>query len=83
MSFLSYKRQEANLQERFVNSKISIEPIDGADLLYTDGEASKYTFKIIIDRFDTVYMPQMKCNISDTYKKIIKEWMTYVEKQQG
>jgi glutathionyl-hydroquinone reductase len=83
MTFLTYKRQEANLQERLPESKISIEPIDGADLLYTDGEASQFTFKIIIDRFDTVYMPQMKCNISDKYKKIIKEWMTYVEKQQG
>ena len=84
MSFLTYKRHEENLQKRFGDVKISIEPIEAIDKYYTDGAACSSIFKVIIGRFDTVYMPQMQCyNLAEEHKEILKKWMAYVKLQQN
>jgi len=83
MSFLTYKRHEENLQKRFDDVKISIEPIEVIDKYYTDGDACQSIFKVIIGRFDTVYMPQMRCyDLAEEYKEILKKWMAYVKTQE-
>ena len=77
MSFLEYKRNEKALQEKFArfNMAVRIEPIDAADVYYTDGDA-KYSFcKLIFTAGPTVYLPQLIYNVSPEYKKIIREWM--------
>lgn len=84
MSFLSFKRHEENLQQRFGNVKISIEPIEAIDKYYTDGDACKSIFKVIIGRFHTVYMPQMLCyDMANEHKEILKKWMSYVKSQES
>lgn len=84
MSFLTYKRHEENLQEQFGNVKISIEPITSVDMYYTDGDACKSIFKVMIGRFDTVYMPQMTCyNMANEHKEILNKWMAYVKLQEN
>jgi hypothetical protein len=82
MNFLSYKRHEANLQERFGDSEISIEPIRPIDMYYTDGAASTFIFKVEIKPWITIYMPDMVHRVSDEHKAILKEWMAYVEMKE-
>jgi hypothetical protein len=82
MTFLTYKRHEANLQERFGTIAISVEPIGPVDMYYTDGDACRSIFKVVIDQIITVYMPQMVYRVSDEHKVILKEWMAYVEEKE-
>ena len=82
MTFLTYKRHEASLQERFGNITISIEPITPVDMYYTDGDASRSIFKVVIDQIITVYMPQIQYNVSDEHKVILKEWLAYVAEKE-
>jgi hypothetical protein len=82
MNFLSYKRHEANLQERFGKVKISIEPIRPIDMYYSDGAASAFLFKVEVDPWITIYMPDMVHRVSDEHKAILKEWMAYVEMKE-
>ena len=82
MNFLTYKRNEANLQERFGDVKISIEPIRPIDIYYSDGAASTFLFKVEVDPWITIYMPDMVYIVSDEHKAILKEWMAYVEKKE-
>jgi len=83
MSYLTYKRYEANLQERFGTIPISIELIGPVDMYYTDGDASRSIFKVIIDQIKTVYMPQLKNVVSDEHTIILTEWMTYVREKEN
>jgi len=83
MTFLTYKRHEANLQERFGNIPISVEPIGPVDMYYTDGDACRSIFKVIIDQYTTVYMPQIITTVcSKEHKVILKEWMAYVNTKE-
>lgn len=82
MNFLTYKRHEANLQERFGDLKISIQPIGSIDMYYSDGAASGYIFKVEVEPWITIYMPDMVHRVSDEHKAILKEWMAYVEMKE-
>jgi hypothetical protein len=79
MNFLTYKRHEENLQQRFGEVKISIKPIASIDMYYSDGAASAFLFKVEVDPSITIYMPDMVHRVSDEHKAILKEWMAYVE----
>jgi hypothetical protein len=82
MTFLTYKRHEANLQERFGTIPISIEPIGPVDMYYTDGDACRSIFKVVIDQIKTVYMPQIINNVSAEHKAVLKDWMAYVKEKE-
>jgi len=77
-----FKEEEASLQARFnllpVKAEVRVEQICPVDKYYTDGDAEKSYYKVIINGRQTVYMPQLIYNVSDEYKKILREWHEYV-----
>jgi hypothetical protein len=81
MSFLQYKAQEENLKKRYYNTVIlRVEPIDSADVYYTDGDASASVCKIIFPAGKTIYVPQLIYNVSEIDKEVISQWIEYVQK---
>lgn len=80
MSFLQYKAAEENLKKRYYNTVIlRVEPIDSADVYYTDGDASASVCKIIFTLGKTIYVPQLIYNVSDQDKEVISQWIEYVK----
>lgn len=77
MSYRDYKGAEQNLKDRFPNNAVRVEPIDKADVYYTDGDASASTCKLIFTGGNTVYVPQLIYNVNPEHKVIIQEWMEY------
>ena len=82
LPFLRYKEKESDLQTAFGSVPITVQPIIAEDHYYTDGESVKSSFKIIIDSFKTIYIPQFIYNVSLEHKKLIKEWMDKIEKPE-
>jgi hypothetical protein len=79
MSYLKYKANEENLKKRYDNGvPLSVEPIDPADVYYTDGDASASVCKIVFATRKTIYIPQLIYNVSEQDKNIISEWIDYV-----
>lgn len=78
MSFRDYKAQEQNLKDRFPNNTLRIEPIEPADIYYTDGDASSSICKVIFTGGNTVYIPQLIYNVNDEHKIKIQEWILHV-----
>ena len=78
MTFLKYKAAEQNLKDRFPNAVVRVEPIESADVYYTDGDASSSICKLIFTGGNTVYIPQLIYNVDPEHKKIIDEWIKYV-----
>lgn len=78
MSFLKYKAAEQNLKDRFPNAVVRVEPIESADVYYTDGDASSSICKLIFTGGNSVYIPQVIYNVDPEHKKIIDEWIKYV-----
>ena len=78
MPFLKYKAAEQNLKDRFPNLAVRVEPIEDADVYYTDGDASSSICKLIFTGGNTVYIPQVIYNVEPEHKKIIDEWIKYV-----
>lgn len=82
MSFRDYKANEENLKERFGDKfAVRVEPIEGADNYYTDGDASSSICKLIFTGGNTVYIPQLIYNVNPEHKKIIQAWIDYVQLQ--
>ena len=80
MSFLQFKAFEQELRDRLEGiAIIRIEPIVSADLYYTDGEASASSCKIVFTGGNTVYIPNFNHNVDPEHKRIIEDWMKYVE----
>lgn len=80
MSYLQFKAFEQELKDRFEGiAIIRIEPIVSADLYYTDGEASASSCKIVFTGGNTVYIPNFNYNVDPEDKRIIEDWMKYVE----
>jgi len=80
MSYLKYKAAEENLKARFGdNISVRVEPIEPADIYYTDGDASNSFCKLIFTGGNTVYLPQIIYNVKDEDKKIIQEWIMCIE----
>ena len=80
MSFLQFKAFEQELRDRLEGiAIIRIEPIVSADLYYTDGEASASSCKIVFTGGSTVYIPNFNHNVDPEHKRIIEDWMKYVE----
>ena len=81
MSFLQYKAKEEDLKVRFAKLDliVRVEPIEPADAYYTDGDASLSFCKLIFTGGNTVYLPQLIYNVDETHKKIIEEWILYVQ----
>jgi hypothetical protein len=76
MLYWQYKAAEENLKARFGDKvAVRIEPIDGADIYYTDGDASTSHCKLIFAAGNTVYLPQLIYNVNPEHKIIIQEWM--------
>jgi hypothetical protein len=80
MSFRDYKEEEQNLKDRFPNHAVRVEPIDKADHYYTDGDSEKSICKLIFTGGNTVYVPQLIYNVNPEHKRIILEWMEYVNR---
>jgi hypothetical protein len=79
MSFRDYKAQEENLRSRFGDKvAVRVEPIEGADNYYTDGDSSSSICKLIFTGGNTVYIPQLIYNVKLEHKTIIQAWMDYV-----
>jgi hypothetical protein len=78
MLYHNYKDAEQNLKERFRDKVVRVEPIEPADVYYTDGDASISICKLIFTGGNTVYIPQLIYNVNQEDKKIISEWMKYV-----
>lgn len=82
MSFRDYKAHEENLKARFGDkAAVRVEPIEGADNYYTDGESSASICKLIFTGGNTVYIPQLIYNVKLEHKTIIQAWMDYVQIQ--
>ena len=80
MSFLQYKAYENDLKNRFGHSiVVRIEPIEPADVYYTDGDASNSSCKLIFTGGNTVYLPQIIYNVTNEHRQIIEQWMDYVK----
>lgn len=76
MSFLQYKAREEDLKARFGDKiAVRVEPIEPADVYYTDGDASSSVCKLIFTGGNTVYLPQLIYNVKDEHKAIIQQWM--------
>jgi len=79
MSFRDYKAAEENLKKRYYNTvQLSVEPIDPADVYYTDGDASASLCKIVFPDRKTIYIPQLIYNVSNLDKEVISTWIEYV-----
>jgi len=81
LRFSDYKIHEENLKDRFPNIQVRVEPIDDGDIYYTDGDAELSACKIILNRSQIIYLPQLTSNVGMRDKKIIEEWIEYVKKQ--
>jgi hypothetical protein len=80
MSFLQFKHKEEDLKARFGDKiAVRVEPIEPADVYYTDGDASSSVCKLIFTGGNTVYLPQLIYNVKDEHKTIIQAWMDYVK----
>ncbi len=77
MSFLQYKDKEEDLKARFakVGLVVRVEPIEPADVYYTDGDATASFCKLIFTGGNTVYLPQFIYNVDPLHKQMIEEWM--------
>jgi hypothetical protein len=73
---------ESELQRGFGSVSVTVEPITWVDHYYTDGDSTKSEFKVVIDSFITVYIPQFIYNIKLEHKVLIMEWLNKVEKSQ-
>ena len=79
MSYRDFKAAEQNLKNRFDDTvSVRVEPIEGADNYYTDGESSSSICKLIFTGGNTVYVPQIIYNVNPDHKKIIQDWIDYV-----
>jgi len=79
MSYRDFKAAEQNLKNRFSdNISVRVEPIEGADNYYTDGESSSSICKLIFTGGNTVYVPQLIYNVNPEHKTIIQNWIDYV-----
>ena len=81
LRFSDYKVYEENLKARFPDIQVRVEPIDDGDIYYTDGDAELSACKIILNRSQIIYLPQLNSNVGVRDKKIIEEWIEYVKKQ--
>lgn len=80
MSYRDYKAAEENLKKRYHDiSVVSVEPIDPADVYYTDGDASASICKVIYPLTKTVYIPQLIYIVSDVDREILSHWIDYVK----
>ena len=82
LPFLRYKAMESELQRAFGSVPVTVEPITWVDHYYTDGDSTKSEFKVVIDSFITVYIPQFIYNIKLEHKALIMEWLNKVENSQ-
>jgi hypothetical protein len=80
MTFHQYKDCEDELVVRFtrLGLKVKVEPVDSADIYYTDGEAQSSVCKLMFAFGKTVYVPQLN-NVNPEHKKIIEDWIEYVK----
>jgi len=78
MTFLKYKAGEEVLKSLFstLNVEVRIEPIDSADIYYTDGDASNSFCKLIFTSGPTVYLPQLIYNVKPEYTQLIEQWIS-------
>ena len=80
LTYLKCKDAEKELQEKFDSVAVRIEPLDRADILYTDGEVSNSACKLIIGNgLYTVYVPQLIYVVDPDHRRIIEEWLEYVK----
>jgi hypothetical protein len=79
MSFRHYKDCEDELVVQFtrLGLKVRVEPVDEADLYYTDGESQSSVCKLMFPAGKTIYVPQLH-NVNPEHKKIIEDWISYV-----
>lgn len=84
MLFHNYKDCEDELVVQFtrLGIKVRVEPVDDADLYYTDGETQASVCKLMFPTGKTVYVPQLH-NVNPEHKKIIESWILYVKSQVG
>ena len=77
ISFLKYKAMEDDLKARFakLDLVVCVEPIEHADVYYTDGDAILSFCKLIFTGGKTVYLPQLIYNVDPVHKQIIEEWV--------
>lgn len=88
-TYNTYKAAEPALQAMIPDHRITVEPIVGADLYYTDGKAHAYIGKIVVsDRIDSmrmfhVYFPNGSETIDHPlytkYKDILLAWVASVD----
>ena len=84
MSYLQYKAAEENLNKRYDGTvSVCVEPINIADIYYTDGDASASVCKLVFPAGKTIYVPQLIYNVDKAEKKIISEWIKYVKHSVG
>ena len=76
MLYHNYKDAEQNLKERFRDKVVRVEPIEPADVYYTDGDAAKYICKLNFTGtiFRTIYLP-LKINFNHT--SIVEDWLKF------
>ena len=80
LTYLKCKDAEKELQKKFDSVAVRIEPLDRADILYTDGEVSNSACKLIIGNgLYTVYLPQLIYIVDPDHRRIIEEWLEYVK----
>ena len=80
LTYLKCKDAEKELQKKFDSVAVRIEPLDRADILYTDGEVSNSACKLIIGNgLYTVYLPQLIYVVDPDHRLIIEEWLQYVK----
>ena len=88
-TYNNYKTDEPALQAMIPDHRVTVEPIVGADLYYTDGKAHAYTGKIVVsDRIDSVrmfhvYFPNgveaINHPLYNKYKDVLLAWVACVE----
>jgi len=79
--YLTYKRNELNLQDRFGDVPVRVEEINPADVYYTDGDAEESFCKLIIGGGYTVYLPQIIYSVLPEHRIIIEEWIQHIKLQ--
>jgi len=80
LTYLKCKDAENDLQDKFGSIPVRLEPLDRADILYTDGEVSNSVCKLIIGNgLYTVYLPQLIYIVDPDHRVIIEEWLNYVK----
>lgn len=85
MNYLVYKASEHLLQDMYPGISVTIEKITGADMIYTDGDASSTDGKVVFRKNGitdyTVYIPQVIAYPNrKEYDRDICIWLTNIDK---